>query len=191
MIMIKLLMEIYNHYRNNDGYCQACVTCASTGKAAVTIPGTTVHTALKISLSRLLLLHSEAAQLCRNLFKHIKVIIIDEISTYMISAQLLKVDSRLKQITRNFESNFCGLDIILLGDLRQLPPVRSTPICKKPKQTIAGPILMQNLKLYELKEVVMCQVNQQFSSILTKIGNSEQLDEIEITLSLVLYCGRS
>ncbi|GFT20951.1 ATP-dependent DNA helicase [Trichonephila clavipes] len=61
--VIKLLMEIYNRYTNNDGYCHAYITCASTGKAAVAISGTTVHTALKISSSRLLTLHSESAQL--------------------------------------------------------------------------------------------------------------------------------
>ncbi|GFY18485.1 ATP-dependent DNA helicase [Trichonephila clavipes] len=98
----------------------------------------------------------------------------------MFNAQLLlNVDSRLKQITGNFHSNFGGLDIILIGDLRQVPPVRSTPIYKQPKQTIVGPILWRNLKLYELNEV-MRQANQQFSSILTKIGNGEQLDAIEI-----------
>ncbi|GFX04076.1 ATP-dependent DNA helicase [Trichonephila clavipes] len=102
----------------------------------------------------------------------------------MISAQLLwKVDSRLKQITGNFQSNFGGLDIIL----RQLPPVCSTPMYKQPKQTIVGQILWQNLKFYELNEV-MRQANQQFSSILTKIGNGEQLDEIEITLIESRFC---
>ncbi|GFX63104.1 ATP-dependent DNA helicase [Trichonephila clavipes] len=176
-------MEIYNRYTDNDGYCNTYMTCASTGEAVVAISGTTVHTALKISLSRLLPLNSETAQQYRTLFKYIKVIIIDEIS--MISAQLLlKVYSRLKQITGNFLSNFGGLDIILIGDLRQLSPVRSTPIYKQPKQTIVGPILWQNLKFYELNEV-MRQANQQFSSILTKIGNGEQLDKMEITLSLV------
>ncbi|GFX86675.1 ATP-dependent DNA helicase [Trichonephila clavipes] len=116
------------------------MTCASTGKAAVAISGTTVHTALKISLSRLLLLNSETAQQYRTLFKYIKVIIIDEVS--MISAQLLlKVDSSVKQITGNLQSNFGELDIILIGDLRQLPLVRSTPIYKQPKQTLVGPIL--------------------------------------------------
>ncbi|GFX30594.1 ATP-dependent DNA helicase [Trichonephila clavipes] len=110
--VIKLFMEIYNRYTDNDGYGQSC-------KAAVAISGTTVHIALKISLSRLLPLHSETAQQYRTLFKYIKVIIIDEIS--MISAQLLlKVDSRMKQITGNFQLHFGGLDIILIGDLCQI-----------------------------------------------------------------------
>ncbi|GFV30156.1 ATP-dependent DNA helicase [Trichonephila clavipes] len=68
-----------------------------------------------------------------------------------------------------------------------LPPVRSTPIYKQPKQTICGPILRGNLKFYELNEV-MRQANQQFSSILAKIGNGEQLDEIEITLIESRFC---
>ncbi|GFX03779.1 ATP-dependent DNA helicase [Trichonephila clavipes] len=131
--VIKLLMEIYYRHTDNDGYCQSC-------KAAVAISGMTVHTALKISLSRLLPLHSETAQQYRTLFKYTKLIIIDEIS--IISAQLLlKVDSKLKQITGNFQINFGGLDIFLTGDLRQLPPVCFTPINNQPKQTIVGPIL--------------------------------------------------
>ncbi|GFU24137.1 ATP-dependent DNA helicase [Trichonephila clavipes] len=102
-------MEIYNRYTDKDGYCQSC-------KAAVAISGTPVHAALKISLSGLLPLHSETVQQYITLFKYIKVIIIDEIS--MISAQLLlKVDSWLKQITGHFQSNFGGLNIILIGDL--------------------------------------------------------------------------
>ncbi|GFW89778.1 ATP-dependent DNA helicase [Trichonephila clavipes] len=54
MFVIKLLIEIYNRYTDNDGYCQSC-------KAAVAILGTTVHKALKMSLTRLLPLHSETA----------------------------------------------------------------------------------------------------------------------------------
>ncbi|GFX96795.1 ATP-dependent DNA helicase [Trichonephila clavipes] len=128
------------------------MTCASTGKAAVAISGTTIHTALKISSSRLVPLNSETAQQYRTLFKYIKVTIVADISR--ISAQLLlKVDSRLKQITGNFQSNFGGLDIILIGDFRQLPPVGSTPIYKQPKQTLVGPILWRNLNFYELNEV--------------------------------------
>ncbi|GFT95615.1 ATP-dependent DNA helicase [Trichonephila clavipes] len=178
-------MEIYNLYTNYDGYCHEYITCASTGKAAVAISLMTVHTALKVSLSRLLPLHSETAQECGNLFKYIKVIIIDEIS--MITAQLLlKVDSRLKQITGNFQSNFGGLDITLI-DLRQIPPLCFTPIYKQPKQIIVGPILWRNLKFCELNEV-MRQANQHISSILTKIENGEQLNEIEIILIESRFC---
>lgn len=47
-------MEMYTRYTNIDAYCNTFIVWATTGKAAVTIYGTTVHTDLKISLSKLL-----------------------------------------------------------------------------------------------------------------------------------------
>lgn len=49
--VMKLIMEIYNRFSDTDGYCNAFVACASTGKAAIAIDGTTVHTALKIAIA--------------------------------------------------------------------------------------------------------------------------------------------
>ncbi|GFX17438.1 ATP-dependent DNA helicase [Trichonephila clavipes] len=95
---------------------------------------------------------------------------------------------RQREFTARVPSNFGELDIILIGYLRQLPPVRSSPIYKQPKQTIVGPpTLWQILKFYEPNEV-MHQANQQLTSILTKIGNGEQLDGIEITLIESRFC---
>lgn len=71
--------------------------------------------------------------------------------------------------------------MILIGDLRQLPPVRATPIYKQQKQKIVGPLLWRSLKFYELEEVIR-QSNQLFSSILTKIGNVKLLASHEIEL---------
>ncbi|KAK2575621.1 hypothetical protein KPH14_011884 [Odynerus spinipes] len=175
--VIRLLMEICNRFVNTDGHCNAYITCASTGKAAVAIDGTTVHTALKISLSRLLPLSVEVVQQYRVLFQFVKVLIIDEVS--MISAELLShIDARLKQITGKYDVEFGGIDIILIGDLRQLPPVRATPIYNQTKQHIAGPTLWRSLKFFELDQV-MRQANQMFSNILTKIGNGTKLENNE------------
>ena len=100
---IKLIMEIYNRFLDTDGFCNAYINCASTGKAAVAIDGITVHTALKIPLCRFLPLSNEMLQLYRSLFKFIKVLIIDEVS--MVSAEMLgKISSRLKQICGNKDS---------------------------------------------------------------------------------------
>lgn len=178
--VIKLIMEIYNRFTDNDGYCNAYITCASTGKAAVAIDGTTVHTALRISISRLLPLSSEIIQLYRSLFRYVKVLIIDEIS--MISAELLqKIDLRLKQITGNHKADFGNIDVILIGDLRQLPPVRSTPIYKTIRTRLVGPHLWRKLKFYELT-TVMRQANIAFSAVLTKIGNGDPLEQHEFEL---------
>lgn len=80
--VIKLLIEIYNRFTDNDGYCNSYIA----GKAAVTIDRTTVHTALKIYLSKLLPLSTEVAHQYRALFKFVKVLIVDEIS--IIGAEL-------------------------------------------------------------------------------------------------------
>jgi len=48
--VINLPREIYNWLCHTDGHCNAYVTCASTGKAAVAIEGTTIHTAFKITI---------------------------------------------------------------------------------------------------------------------------------------------
>lgn len=178
--VIKLIMEIYNRFSDSDGYCNVYITCASTGKAAVAIDGTTVHTALKISLSKLLPLSIEVAHQYRSLFKYVRAIIIDEVS--MIGAELLEqIDLRLKQITGNFTKNYGDLDVILIGDLRQLPPVRATPIYKQIKRRMTGPTVWRNLKFYELTEV-MRQANVMFSNALTKIGNREKLNSDELAL---------
>lgn len=85
--VIKLIIEIYNRFTDNGGYCNAYITYTSTGKAAVAIDGTRVRTALKIPISKILPLPFETLHLYRSLFRYVKVLMIDEIS--MISAELL------------------------------------------------------------------------------------------------------
>lgn len=93
---------------------------------------------------------------------------------------LERVDRRLKLITGNSEEPFRGLDMMLVGDLRQLPPVEATAIFKQSKHYI-GSQTWRSFKLHELTEV-MRQSNITFSTILTKIGNGDRLEPEEIAL---------
>ncbi|KAI4475882.1 hypothetical protein M0804_014027 [Polistes exclamans] len=113
-LFIKIHIEISNRFTDNS-----YVACSSIGKAAAIIDGTTVHTALKISL----------------------VLIVDVISMIIVELTA-QIDSRLEQITGNFNTNFGGLDISLIGDLRKLPPVIATPIYKQQKRRIVGHFFM-------------------------------------------------
>lgn len=82
-------------------------------------------------------LNTEKANQYRFLFKFVKVLIIDEVT--MASAELLEqIDTHLKQITGLSAKYFVGLDVILIGDLRQLPPVKATPIFKQIKKRMTG-----------------------------------------------------
>ena len=100
----------------------------------------------------------------------------------MIGPQMLtKIDARLKQITGNQKVLYGGLDILMIGDLRQFSPVRATAIYKQPKQSITGPTLWRQLKFYPLHEVLR-QEDRVFSTILTKIGDGSELCLEEINI---------
>lgn len=176
---LKLLMETYNRFSQQySSIYNAYISCASTGKTAVAVGGTTVHSAFKISLSRVQKnLHVETLCSYRNSFRNVSVIFVDEVS--MISAELLQIlNSRLQQIMSEYDKPFGDMDIIFCGDLRQLPPVMATPVYKRLKNLLNGEVLWQSLKFYPLVKV-MRQSNELFSSILTKIGNGEKLNEEE------------
>ena len=177
---IRLLMEIYNTFTINDGYCYTYITCGSTGHASVAIKGGMIHTTFKITQGTLHPLSIESIYLYRSLFKFVKVVIIDECS--MIGVEMLSsIDSWLKQIIGNYQVPYRGLDIIFIGDLRQLPPVRATLIYKQKKQNIADPMLWRVLKFYGLG-IVMRQEDRVFSWILTKTGDELRLNSDEQTL---------
>lgn len=65
--VIHLLKEIYNQFFHTQRFCNAFLTCAPTGKAAVAINGTTIHTALKIAIARNSALSFETLQQFRSL----------------------------------------------------------------------------------------------------------------------------
>lgn len=179
--LIKLIIKICNRFTDTDGYCNGYLACASTGKAAVALGGTTIQTAFKITLSSFHTpLSNEVKGLCRTFFEYVKMILIDEIS--MIRAEMLEpIDLRLKEITGSFDAALSGLHIILIGNLRQLPPVRATSIWKQKVRRIDGQQLWRGIALYELNEA-MRQENAEFSSLLTEIGNGDQLDEQQLQM---------
>lgn len=174
---IKLLMETYNRFtQNHNSVYNSYIACASTGKAATAIDGTTVHSAFRISLSRSDHgLSIESLNSFRNGFKNIDIIFTDEVS--MIGAELLEIlNSRLQQINMEFDKPFGGFNIVFCGDLRQLPPVMATAIYKRRRMRFHNEVLWQTLKFYPLVQVVR-QSDVTFSSILTKIGDGHKLTD--------------
>lgn len=173
---LRIIMETYNRFSQaHNSQNNSFVACASTGKAAVAIGGTTVHSAFRITMARRShgKLSFEVLQLYRNAFANVRVIIVDEVS--MISADILNtMHTRLQDITGNYDEPFGGMHMIFCGDLRQLPPVNARPVYKPPAKSITGAVLWQSLKYFPLTQV-MRQSDVEFSTILTKIGNGERL----------------
>lgn len=99
---------------------------SSTGTSAISIGGRTVHSYLGIGLAQ-----KDAYQLYLNVkrkfpqkvkqLQELSILIIDEVS--MISAELLDKISAYLQHIRKSPFTFGGLQVILCGDMCQLPPV--------------------------------------------------------------------
>lgn len=179
---LKALMETYNRFsQQHNAIYNAYISCASTGKAAVAIGGQTVHSVFKITISkRDSGFTYQNLQMYRSTFRNICIVFIDEVS--MIGAELLNtLNSKLQQVTSEFDKPFGGMNIVFCGDLRQLPPVRATPIYRRPKAVFGGDILWRQIKYFPLLKVVR-QSDVLFSSILTKIGNGDSLSAEELSI---------
>ena len=106
---------------------QKYMLLAPTGVAAQNIGGRTIHSALRLSQSpsgfQSLALHNPVFK--KELLQ-IQTIIIDEIS--MVSAALLNFVSQLFANIHSNDIAFGGINIIVAGDLAQLPPVGGTQV---------------------------------------------------------------
>ncbi len=106
---------------------------ASTGIAATHINGFTIHSWCGIGIYQMLtkqeLKHIAANKRIANRVRKARVLIIDEIS--MLSAQTFALADQACRVIRDNMLPFGGLQVIVVGDFFQLPPV----IVKPPEET--------------------------------------------------------
>ncbi|XP_053968624.1 uncharacterized protein LOC128870052 [Anastrepha ludens] len=109
---------------------------ALTGVAARLIGGTTLHRQLNLPVQKdgvivsMPLLNGNYLRGMRQLWQNIEFLFIDEIS--MIPYEMLcMIDSRLRQL-KIPDACFGGINVILFGDLMQLPPVRGHQVFQQP-----------------------------------------------------------
>ena len=109
--------------------CMPVKVCAPTGTAARNIKGRTIHSLLKIPVTRYnnyVPLHPQALQVLRVEFHGVHTLVIDEIS--MVSDMMLTIISR--RLAEIFDNNspFGGINVIVVGDIFQLRPVLGKPV---------------------------------------------------------------
>lgn len=112
---------------NNHSYLIA----APTGRAAHNVCGVTLHSLLSLG-TRVWkeTLTNEPLKRIQDRFLNVKYLIIDEYS--MVGAKMMNIiDKRLLQVTGKQDKLFGGLNIILVGDTKQLPPVKDVPLWAK------------------------------------------------------------
>ena len=124
-----LLRYLVQEFRAKYGDNAVAVT-ASTGIAAINLGGQTIHSFAGIGLANGTGDISKViAKVKKNMravkrWQDLDVLIIDEIS--MIDRPLFELlDKVAKEIRRNHESPFGGIQVVVVGDFLQLPPVPS------------------------------------------------------------------
>ncbi|KAL4104804.1 hypothetical protein QTP88_020080 [Uroleucon formosanum] len=156
---MKMLMEMYNRFsQHHNNAFNAYVASALTGMAASAINGTTVYAVFRIGNSqKTTSLTIEALNSFRAAFDNVRIVFVDECS--MIGAALLgQINSSLQHIIQDYERPFAGMDVNFCCE-----------------------IVWQSLDYYLLMQV-MRQADVAFSSMLTKIGDSEPLLPEEETM---------
>ncbi len=112
---------LLDYFRNNTR--KKAVVLAPTGVAAVNVKGETIHSFFRfkpdITVEKIKKIKSPKTSV---LYREIETIIIDEIS--MVRADLLDcVDAFLRLNGKKRKLPFGGVQMVLIGDLYQLPPV--------------------------------------------------------------------
>ena len=119
-----VLRAIILQCRNQHGDARVGVT-GSTGLAAFALGGATVHAwaglPLEAETMPRLALERHARSLALDTLQTARVLIIDEVS--MLSGALLDALERVLRDVRASETPFGGVQVVLCGDMAQLPPV--------------------------------------------------------------------
>lgn len=152
------------------------IIATPTGASASLINGQTLHSVFQIprKISEFKALTGQKGRRLEKTFENVQYIILDEFS--LIGCETLAmIDLRCKQVTGNVDEDFGGLHIFLLGDIKQLPPVKMTPCYSlNAWSTLAqqGRALFTNFdKIYELQHCHRQENDMKFLKVLDNISN--------------------
>ena len=110
--------------------------------------------------------------------KHLKVVIIDEIS--MVGKSTFDfIDTRLQQLT-GIRAPFGGLSVIAVGDFYQLKPVNDRLVFLDPKESakaLASNSWKDHFKIYELVDIMRQKDDLKFAQLLNRLRLNELTEE--------------
>lgn len=97
------------------------IVCAFTGVAALNVGGQTINSLFKIPPGFIHLDRLALDQKTATLLRHIDTVVIDEVS--MVRADMMDAIDVLLREARGNDISFGGVQIVMFGDLYQLPPI--------------------------------------------------------------------
>ena len=135
--LINVISQYFHKIMLRDGDdldCPYVLLSAFTGTAAANIEGQTLHTLFSFNFGAgFMSLSDKMRDEKRNLYKNVKILIIDEIS--LVDADMLyKIDLRLREITQ-MGVPLGNIAIFVLGDLMQMCPISGRFIFLNPRNS--------------------------------------------------------
>lgn len=104
---------------------KSSIVCSPTATAAMNVGGMTLHSFFQLPVSDFItekMLYKQNRKKLNEMLQHIEVLIIDEIS--MVRPDMLDAINNICQYARRDKTRaFGGIQVVLVGDLYQLPPV--------------------------------------------------------------------
>ena len=161
------------------------VVVAPTGIAALNIGGQTIHSFFRLPPK--MLDHSDVKKTFNGIYKRIDTIIIDEIS--MVRADMFDaIDIFMRLNGREPNKPFGGVQIILFGDLYQLPPVVENEVEAFMKHIYESPYFFSAkiMKHFKFNIINLTKVYRQKDSYFVEFLDKVRLGEAdETTLELI------
>lgn len=173
---------------------------APTGVAAINAGGSTIHSFFQFPFTPFLPMMKESGELdaSKNLavlkyntqrlaiFRNLELLVIDEIS--MVRADLLdQIDVTLRQTRKKWHLPFGGVQVLLIGDMYQLPPVVQQEEWKLLSEVYRSPFFFESLVMrnnppvYIELDKIYRQSEQLFIQLLNKVRNNQlDLDSLNL-----------
>jgi ATP-dependent DNA helicase PIF1 len=161
---------------------------APTGVAALNVGGQTIHSFFKLAPELQDLSELRVDYKTKEILRHLDTLVIDEIS--MVRADLMEAINVKLQLARGNDMPFGGVQVVMFGDLFQLPPVVNDGQLRRYFDHNYGGIYFFNapvyrkteLKVFELDHIFR-QEDENFKKILNAVRNGQDLDDALITLN--------
>ncbi len=152
------------------------VVVAPTGIASLNAGGQTIHSFFKLPIGIITKKEIKHHGNDFNMVRPVKLLIIDEIS--MVSSMLLDAIDMSLRVNKGSDLPFGGAQVIMIGDLNQLPPVVTADDAAYMYKTYKSPYFFDSMVLRNARpqKIVLNEIFRQkdelFISILNKIKDA-------------------
>lgn len=177
---------LLQYFVDNSG--KRVVVVAPTGVAALNVGGQTIHSFFKMPFD-IDFDDIKVDYKLRELLRNIDTVVIDEVS--MVRVDLMEAISRKLQIARKNDEPFGGIQMVMFGDLYQLPPVVTDGELDRYFKHNFGGVYFFNapsiknagVNIYELSKIFR-QKDQEFKELLNAIRHGKIKEPQLQTLNL-------